>query len=142
VSPLPPTAPHRQAWDTILTQVALAAADRIILSGDTAQQPHAVTGLGSTPTLALSGTSPDARVPVNIQVTDRPADVLLWVESLFPEHELEGTAGQTRATDDDSAYALPEEDLGPAPSTEDILATLGKGGTIPEALRRRLEGEA
>ena len=142
LSPLPPTAPHRSAWDTILTQVALAAADRIILSGDTAQQPHAVTGLGSTPALALSGTSPDVRVPVNIQVTDAPADVLLWVESLFPEHELEGTAGQTRATVDVSAYALPEKDLGPAPSTEEILATLGKGGTIPEALRRRLEGDA
>jgi len=147
LSPLPPTAPHRSAWDRLLTQVALAAADRIILSGDTAQQPHAVTGLGTTPTLALSGTPPDIRVPAaqmpsNIQVTNAPADVLLWVESLFPEHELEGTAGQTTVTDDVSAYALPEEDLGPPPSTDEILATLGRGGTIPEALRRRLEGNA
>jgi len=143
LSPLPPTAPHRPAWDSILTQVALAAADRIILSGDTAQQPHAVIGLGGTPTLALSDTPPDVRVPVNVQVTDAPADVLLWVESLFPEHELpEGTAGQTAATDNVSAYALPEENLGPAPSTEEILATLGRGGTIPEVLRRRLQGEA
>ncbi len=142
LSPLPPRAPHRPAWDSILTQVALAASDRIILSGDKAQQPHTVTGLGSTPTLALSGTPPDVRVPANIQVTDAPADVLLWVESLFPERELEGTSGQTTATADVPSYALPEEDLGPAPSTKEILATLGKGGTIPEALRRRLEGDA
>jgi len=142
LSPLPPAAPHRPAWDNILTQVALAASDRIILSGDMAQQPHTVTGLGNTPTLALSSTPPDVRVPVNIQVTDTPADVLLWVESLFAEHELEGTAGQTTATADTSAQALPEEDLGPAPSTKEILATLGKGGTIPEALRRRLEGDS
>ena len=148
LSPLPPTAPHRPAWDSILTQVALAAADRIILSGDTAQQPHAVTGLGATPTLALSGTSPDVRVPAahrprNVQVTNVPADVLLWVESLLPEHELsEGTAGHTTVTGDLSAYALPEEDSGPVPSTEEILATLGRGGAIPEALRRRLEGDA
>jgi hypothetical protein len=147
LSPLPPAAPHRPAWDSILTQVALAASDRIILSGDMAQQPHTVTGLGTTPTLALSGIPPDVRVPAaqmpsNIQVTDAPADVLLWVEGLFPEHELEGTAGQTTATADVSAYALPEEDLGPAPSTKEILATLGKGGTIPEALRRRLVGDA
>ncbi len=148
LSPLPPTAPHRTAWDRILTRVALAAADRIILSGDAAQEPHAVTGLGTTPTLALSGTPPGIRapathVPSNIQVTDAPADVLLWVESLFPEHDLlKGTAGQTTVTDEVSAYAQPEEDMGSAPSTEEILATLGKGGTIPEALRRRLEGDA
>jgi len=147
LSPLPPTAPHRSAWDSILTQVALAAADRIILSGLAAQQPHAVAGLGTTPTLALSGTRPDVRVPAaqmprNIQVADAPADVLLWVESLFPEHELlEGTERQTTASGNVSSNALPEEDLGPAPSTEEILATLGRGGTIPEALRRRLEGD-
>jgi len=147
LSPLPPAAPHRPAWDTILTQVALAAADRIILSGNTAQQAHAVTGLGSTPTLALSDIPPDVRVPAaqvpnKTQVTDAPADVLLWVESLFPVQKLpEGTAGQTTATADISTYALPEDDLGPAPSTEEILATLSKGGSIPEALRRRLEGK-
>jgi len=142
LSPLPPTAIHRAVWDSILTQVALAASDRVILSGGQAQQPHTVAGLGSTPILALSGTPPDVRVPANIQVTDAPADVLLWVESLFPEHELEGISGQTTATTHVPSYALPEEDLGPAPSTKEILATLGEGGTIPEALRRRLEGDA
>jgi hypothetical protein len=153
LSPLPPTASHRPAWAGILTQVALAAADRIILSGESAQQLRTVAGLGTTPTLALSDAPPDLRdpaalvpqdqTPANIRVTDTPADVLLWIEGLFPEQELpESTTGRTTATDNVSAHALSEEDLGPAPSTEEILTTLGKGGTIPEALRRRLVGEA
>ena len=102
----------------------------------------------TTPTLALSGTAPDIRVPQtqvlsHVQVTDAPADVLLWVESLFPQASLpERTAPHTTQTDSVSIDALSDADFGPPPSTEEIMETLGKGGIIPEALRRRLEGDA
>lgn len=148
LSPLPPTVPHRSSWDDILKQVALAAADRIILSGTAAPQTDTVAGSTMAPALELAPSKPPEADSTtqntdNIKSTSAASDVLLWVESLFPNTESLEPAGMlTETTDASATYALPAEDVGPAPSTEEILATLSKGGTIPDALRRRLEKDA
>lgn len=157
VSPLPPDAAAQPAWDSLLHQIAAAAAPRTLLSGEAARAPAEPV---PPSTLALTAVEPAQPVPAHVQVTGAPADVLLWVEPLLPEPVLaEGEetgetgapGGAAEAEGEYEAGSVPthtvpteedltdeEMDLGPAPSADEILDTLSKGGHIPDALRRRL----
>lgn len=151
VSPLPPKTICRPALTVVLQQVAAAAADRMILSGAGARRPNNVVGLAGTPALAVSSTPPETPVPPNVHLVEAPAGALAWIGpglSLGETADGADRPGSAVATADRSAgsyqesgtaaYGLPEEDLGPPPSLDEIIDTLSQGGKIPEALRKRL----
>jgi hypothetical protein len=99
---------------------------------------------------------PTARpLPSNVAALSRAeiSDVLLWIDSLLgtrsastetsnssPKHN---TSKDTRAPggyghDVDARPLGDAIDLGPAPTTGEIIDTLEKGGEIPEVLLQRL----
>ena len=168
VTPLPPQTAYQPAWDAVLQQVARAAARRVLLTGDAArtgaispgaEAPQAPsTQRDPASVLALTAVAPQSIVTPGLQVTSTPSDVLLWVDPLFTTASLaldpdeRAEAENQRAPDDARAQGdtpsywvgpelteMLEEELGPPPSTGEILETLSKGGTVPEVLRRRLE---
>jgi hypothetical protein len=159
VSPLQDRTGYQPAWDAVLQQVAMAAARRVLLTGEAARASAAVPGLDAatadpTAVLALTATAPKGPVPAGVRVTATPADVLPWVDTLFADTSLD-----TASIEPEEAEApawrettppywvgpelteATEADLGPPPSPDEILNTLSKGGTIPEVLRRRLQGD-
>jgi hypothetical protein len=165
VSPLPPDAAYQPAWDPVLRQVATAAAHSVILAGP---PPGGLQDLGGErerkPTLVLSLAPPSRPAPPNVEVSSLPADVLLWIDRFLDQavdHAEEGEAGAAGGADleapgqgeappgdggvdiDRVARRLGELDgldLGPEPTTDEIIETLEKGGQIPEVLLRRLRG--
>lgn len=146
VSPLPSRAPATPGWDGVLQEVAMAAAERALLSGAASHAPGAIPGLSAKPTLSLSPVPTGTPVPSNVELAEVPADVLPWIDRLFTTEELELVAkdavAATTARDEQATEAadLGQVDLGPPPSPEEILETLSKGGTVPDSLRRRLLG--
>lgn len=151
LSPLPAATPYRPALDAILQQVAAAAADRMILSGDAARRPADTVGLAGTPALAVSEPAAGTVVPANVHLATAPTHALAWVSPGLPwgesvegdfEPPKEGSApvrsASTQQEDDAEAYDLHKADLGPPPTAEEIIDTLSHGGRIPEVLRRRL----
>lgn len=152
VSPLPPETARQDALDVVLQQVAMAAADRVILSGDPGQVPHALVGLDEKPALTLSTVSSGTPISENVEAAEAPVDVLPWLDGLYPGMLLtdtEETAAATAVAESPSGAPAPAEEppsgetaLGPAPTPQEILNTLRKGGEVPEALRKRLLGES
>ncbi len=159
VSPLPPQTAYQPAWDTVLQQVAVAAAGRVLLTGEAARNSSLVPGLevaqqDTSAVLALTATDPQSSEPAGYQIADTPAAVLPWVDTLFANASLDaeatephGAAGPAGRESTAPYWVGPEltemveADLGPPPSAEEIIETLSKSGTIPEALRRRLLGD-
>jgi hypothetical protein len=162
VTPLPSQTAYQPAWDAVLQQVAVAAARRVLLTGDAARTGAVIPGFEGIPglvaqrdptsVLALAPVTPQPLVVPGLQATSMPTDVLLWVDPLFDTASLalaaseQGEAQNGAAHDDAAPYwvgpeltEMLEEELGPPPSAGEILDTLSKGGKIPEVLRRRLE---
>jgi hypothetical protein len=166
-SPLPPAAAYRPAWDAVLRQVAIAAAHSVIITGAPTGGISALTGeTKDRPTLVLSA-SPlgpaalgNAESHEPIVTTTLPADVLVWIDTLLATTEQPAEAGampeavtpaasgagpsSAHVDIDTVARRLGEsgaDDLGPPPTTGEIIDTLEKGGAIPEVLLRRLRGE-
>ena len=150
ISPLPPAVPQKPAWDMVLQQVALAAADRVILTGHTDETTVDALEERPRPTVALSSATGGAFAPPSrardVRAVQSPADVLDWIAgaTLSPD----GATAEPhspyveRPSDAKDSFALGEPDTAPPPSPEQILKTLSKGGEIPEVLRRRLLSEA
>lgn len=157
VSPLPPNAAYHPFWDTILQRVAIAAAQRILLTGESARlretQPDIYADLRAhAAVLALTPEEAQPSSRHNIPSTSTPGDVLPWVESLLSDGAITEGIGQTRDAaqlaerDEAAAYwtgpeltELIEEELPSPPSPDEILKTLSEGGIVPETLRRRIE---
>ncbi|MGC9523019.1 MAG: hypothetical protein ACP5HG_14190, partial [Anaerolineae bacterium] len=152
VSPLPPHADARSAWERVLRAVAIAAAERVLLAGAVAQAPGEVPELGDKPALSLSPPPTGTILPPNVELAEAPVDVLPWIDRLFtiaggelvvadaatPDAATRAANHKGGAEDD---AKLGQVDLGPPPSPDEILETLSRGGAVPEALRRRLLGE-
>jgi hypothetical protein len=159
VSPLQPQTAYQPGYDPILQQVAVAAARRVLLTGEAARVSGTVPGLdmatqGASPVLALTATEPRRPAVPGLQVTGTPADVLPWVDTLFADASVDPESYETREAESMASPASTppywvgpeltetvEEELGPPPSPGEILETLSRGGTVPEALRRRLENK-
>jgi hypothetical protein len=149
VSPLPPAAPQLPAWDAVLQQVALAAADRVVLTGRADEITVRTLTERPKPTMALLGATGSAPVgvslPPNARTAPLPADVLDWIADTTLALETHASeSGYTYVGchgDPKADFALGQPETTPPPSPEEILATLKKGGSIPEALRRRLLGD-
>lgn len=151
MSPLPPKTPQRPALSAVLEHVAMAAADRIILSGAVGSEPTEFSELADTPTFAVYGNDHKGDPAPNVQRAEAPIDVLTWTGLTSPLTQPaedatipSETAAPSPATappqdNTDETYALRNSDLGPPPSQDEILDTLKRGGSIPKALRRRLE---
>jgi hypothetical protein len=121
-------APH---LDAILTRIAVAAARRIIGCG--AALPPTDEWPESKPILWLTQSSGwQDQTELRAQRTDTPTDILDWIAPTPYPDAAQPEAGEASET------GLDRVELEPPPSTEQVLATLAKGGAIPEALRRRL----
>jgi hypothetical protein len=158
VSPLPAQTAYQPAWDAVLQQVAVAAARRVLLTGEAARTGGTLPGQAAEPApstvLALTTAPPPSPALPDRQITDTPADVLPWVDTLFENASLDAVAYEQKEGESTEGHegALPywvgpeltemiEAELGPPPSSDEILATLSKGGSVPEELRRRLAGD-
>lgn len=139
VSPLPGHVAYQPAWDQVLQEVAVAAAEALLLTGDAARLPQAVIGLGNKPAFAIAGATPEVSPAPNVQPSSNPAGVLTWLDDVLPTPGLDETI--TVEPDVDLADGEAEVELGPPPSPDEILDTLSKGGAIPDVLRKRLLGE-
>jgi hypothetical protein len=151
MSPLPPKTPQRPSLAAVLEHVAMAAADRIILTGTGDASPTAFPELADTPTIAVYGTDHKGDPAPNVRQVDAPTDILTWIgltspltqsaedPTIHPEAAAPPRATAPPQDNPDETYALRNSDLGPPPSPDEILDTLKRGGSIPEALRRRLE---
>ncbi len=144
VSPLPPGTAYQAAWTPLLQRVALAAADRIVLTGAVDVPPDVEPDEVRKPFVALPGAALRAADPVraaaNVLRVRTPTDLLDWLAGDVPLPS--AIAGEAAGQGDvEPVLGLGQEDVGPPLSTDDILTTLRRGGNIPEALRRRLLGE-
>ena len=146
LSPLPPDVLPQPAWDAVLQQVALAAADRVVLTGRTLEttlealdsRPRATMSLSAVPT----GLTEHDKLPAHAVLASSPADVLTWVVDANLPMETASHSDSapyaSAAPHSVDAFGLETPDTAPPPSPEQIIDILKKGGTIPEALRRRL----
>ncbi|MCU0521548.1 MAG: hypothetical protein MUF84_12740 [Anaerolineae bacterium] len=147
VSPLSPETAHQPSLDPILQQVAWYAADRVLLTGDDVARGLPADWLGSKPILELADFDESSRPPTPWAVTAEPTDVLDWIEGLLavPGSGTLAVAGpgaqRLRHPSQPEVQETYEPGEGvslPPISSEEILATLSKGGVVPEALLRRL----
>jgi hypothetical protein len=140
VSPLPPDTRYQERWRSILEQVAVAAADRILVSGSEARSaPPSYP----KPVLCLCAKSPEQASTPDLVFTSSAPDVLIWIDEALAEviEEADTGAQATRSgslTAAGLAADTREVEMGPRPSASDILKTLASGGNVPEELRKRL----
>lgn len=125
LTPLPPGAAADPALDPILAQLGWAAARWAILSDVGALPADPIPAL--PPTLLLGSA---ASLPPGVTAAEDPAEILLWLDSLA------SPAPPPAAWETD----VDDFSLGPPPTPDEVLRTLEKGGTVPEVLRRRLQG--
>ena len=129
VTPLPPDAAANPSWDSLLQQIATAAAARRIVV-----DPASLQATGSEispPTLLLTSSSLSEPLPQATVASTNPADILAWIADV-PEPALPtSTPGAT------TTEPAPE----PPSSPEEVLRTLEVGGRVPEALRKKLLGQ-
>jgi len=134
-TPLPPQAQPNPAWEKVLQQIALASAQRCIVSGTTlpAQLPE------KTPTKVLSPDVPLDMASTHVQLLTDPTDLLLWFGDM-PAAKSAPLPTMMSAVDAAAPLSagLP---TAPPPSPEETLQILSAGGNVPEALRRRLMGD-
>lgn len=136
-TPLPPETPPNPAWEAVLSQVALTAADYCI-----AVTPSAADA-PPTPTVLLSPTPP-VSLPAHIHPVADPAEALLWLtERLEAGRPPSAPIPQAVAWDTTPLDAAPLGEaapLEPPPPPAEMLRLLEAGGRVPEALRKRLLG--
>ncbi len=146
LSPLPPKIPYQPGLEAVLHQIAWYASERVILSADSASPAPPGDWLMSRPVLQLQSTPGRQSHLAGCTTATEPSDVLDWLEDRVTPGPLPGIAHEalqrpsspasTPIAEDDGALA----DAAPLPplSPEEILQTLGKGGTIPDVLRRKI----
>jgi hypothetical protein len=140
ISPLPPDTGYQETWRSVLTQVAVAAADRVLISGS---DPGDATTAYPKPVLCLCGAVPERAPTPRVVFTSSAPDVLVWIDEALAESIGEADAGsQETGSEAVPAAELAADasgaELGPPPTASDILETLAAGGSVPEALRKRL----
>ena len=135
VTPLPPKTQVNPAWNQVLEQVAIAAATRCVFSDAQSLPQQAPT----TPSALLSTTGESP--PNGIHRVTNATDVLTWLLDIPAPTGQPGQDIQHPVTPHSDALLAPEANLEPAPSPEEMLRTLEKGGNVPEALRRKLFGD-
>ncbi len=122
---LPPAAPPNPRWQALLAETEAAAADMLIHGGE---KPPAFVPLSGTRAFWLHAGPPPAASPRGWEVLDAPASLLEGLPA--PSAPAPRPEGGT-----------PEAEVEPSLPPEEVLALLGKGGRVPEKLRRRLLGE-
>lgn len=135
LSPLPPKTAADPAWTPLLEQVAIAAADRVIVIGSPEAVVRYARRCRGKPLLGLTRRTPTEPKEISdLSITNQPTDVLLWLadESALTRPILRGAAAE--ATGSYRETTEPSRQLSP----NEILAVLESGGRIPEALKRRL----
>ncbi|MBN2005568.1 MAG: hypothetical protein JXA21_19570 [Anaerolineae bacterium] len=144
LTPLPPHTPANPAWNTVLEQVAFAAAWRCVAAELTSE-----VAASTTPTALLTPTT-EAKYPPHIQVLDDPGEIALWLtdipastatatvrnDLLVARDGPSNVSGELPPALTELPVAPPEPPRSPA----DILQTLEAGGKVPEALKKRLLG--
>ncbi len=145
VSPLPPDTAYQAAWTPLLQRVALAAADRVVLTGRVSVPLDVEPDEVRKPFVALPGAALSAPAPVraaaDVLRVRTLTDLLDWLAGDVPLSSAVSAAEAAGQIDSEPVLELGQTDVGTPLSADDILATLRKGGNVPEALRRRLLGE-
>lgn len=134
LTPLPPGSRANPAWNSVLEQVALATATRCIFS-----DPHSLpepTPAAPSILLTMTGTT---QMP-GIQVVTNATDALTWLLDVPAAPPSRPGQSTPRPSTTRPGQALTTSDLEPPPTPGEMLRTLEKGGSVPEALRRRLLG--
>ncbi len=146
LSPLPPKIPYQPGLEAILHQVAWYASERVILSPDSAPPAPPSNWLMSRPVLALQSAPGRQSHLAGCTIATEPSDVLDWLEDqVVPEPFPAATREVPQHSPSLESTPIAESagtlvDAAPLPplSPEEILRTLGKGGTIPDVLRRKI----
>jgi hypothetical protein len=148
LSPLSPETQYQANFDTVLQQVAWYASDRVILTAEGGFQGLPSEWLETKPVLALGAPPMPPSISSRGVRSMDATDVLSWIEGFPPVSQPDESTSavmprlQAPGTQDssatDEALTLDNEPLLPPLSPDEILKTLGQGGTVPEVLRRRI----